>query len=82
LDRFNGYFRRPCSFAFSLSTNTGIAAADMGMPQLSMHSIREMMGCKDIIHAIHYFTAFLQNYPSLRERLNHNAINQLSDQPK
>ena len=45
-----------------LSTNTGIRAVDLGMPQLSMHSIREMMGCDDLTHATNLFEAYFRDF--------------------
>ena len=33
---------------FRISHNTGIRAADIGLPMLGMHSIREMMGGNDL----------------------------------
>ncbi len=51
----------------SLSANTGILAADIGMPQLSMHSIREMMGSKDLSHAYQFFTTFLLDKTKIEE---------------
>jgi aspartyl aminopeptidase len=33
-----------------LSTNTGIRTVDVGAPQLSMHSIREMTGKTQTLH--------------------------------
>ena len=47
---------------FRLSTNTGIRAVDIGMPQLSMHSIREMMGCQDLTYAYQVFRTFLKDF--------------------
>ena len=53
------------SSALRLSTNTGIRAVDLGMPQLSMHSIREMMGCEDLIHAANLFEAYFRDFRSV-----------------
>lgn len=46
-----------------LATLSGILTVDCGSPQLSMHSIREMMGAKDV------FTGYLQ----LRTALTHHS---------
>ena len=48
-----------------LSQNTGIRAVDLGMPQLSMHSIREMMGCSDLTFAHKLFVQFLKDFRRL-----------------
>jgi aspartyl aminopeptidase len=41
------------------STRLGIATVDVGIPQLSMHSARELCGVADPIHLAHALTAFL-----------------------
>ncbi len=41
------------------STRLGIATVDVGVPQLSMHSARELCGVDDPIHLSHALTAFL-----------------------
>jgi aspartyl aminopeptidase len=48
-----------------LSANTGIRTVDVGIPQLSMHSIREMCGVVDVSYACSLLTEFLK--PSFRE---------------
>ena len=48
-----------------LSANTGIRTVDVGVPQLSMHSIREMCGVVDMVYAINLFNAFFK--PSFRQ---------------
>ena len=48
-----------------LSTNTGIRAIDLGMPMLSMHSIREVMGCKDLSYAYRLFRTFLKDFSTI-----------------
>ena len=49
-----------------ISTRTGMAAIDMGCPQLSMHSIRETMGVIDLHHGLRLFEAFFRLYPKVR----------------
>jgi aspartyl aminopeptidase len=41
----------------------------MGNPQLSMHSIRETGGTKDVEHAIRLFEAFLGRFGELEARI-------------
>jgi aspartyl aminopeptidase len=48
-----------------ISTNTGIRAIDMGCPQLSMHSIRETMGVRDLTHGLALFRAFFTDFSSV-----------------
>ena len=43
------------------TTSLGVAGIDVGAPLLSMHSIREMAGAKDVDHAITAFTAFFES---------------------
>jgi len=52
-----------------LSANTGIRTVDVGNPQLSMHSIREMCGTSDITHAVNLFTAFYEQFPALDDSI-------------
>jgi hypothetical protein len=53
----------------SISQNTGIRAVDLGMPQLSMHSIREMMGVSDLTFAHRLFTTFFKDFRTLDSSL-------------
>jgi aspartyl aminopeptidase len=48
-----------------LSTNLGIRTVDVGVPQLSMHSIREMCGTEDIAICAKHFTAFFDNFAKI-----------------
>jgi hypothetical protein len=41
---------------------TGIRAIDLGMPQLSMHSIRETMGIADLTFAHKLFKEFFKQF--------------------
>ena len=52
-----------------LSAKLGIRTLDMGNPQLSMHSIRETGGAKDIDHAIGLFVQFFKHYGALEPRI-------------
>ncbi|KAL7534129.1 hypothetical protein ACHAXR_005651 [Thalassiosira sp. AJA248-18] len=52
----------PCGSTIGpiLSANTGIRTVDLGMPQLSMHSIRETMGIADLAHGLNFFKSFFK----------------------
>jgi aspartyl aminopeptidase len=45
-----------------ISAATGIRTIDMGCPQLSMHSIREIMGVHDLTHGLELFKAFYKHF--------------------
>ena len=55
----------PCGSTIGpiLSSKLGIPAIDVGVAQLSMHSIREMAGVDDISHSINLFSAFFTQCP-------------------
>ena len=57
-----------------LSTNTGIMAVDIGMPQLSMHSIREMMGSADLTSAVKLFLTFYRDFRTVRTSLEPEKV--------
>ena len=48
---------------------TGIRTIDVGMPQWSMHSVREVCGCDDVDYAVKHFIAFWEEVGSLSETL-------------
>jgi aspartyl aminopeptidase len=48
-----------------LSANTEIRTIDVGIPQLGMHSIREMCGTDDVGHAINILTQFYNEFSIL-----------------
>ena len=47
---------------------------DVGAPQLSMHSIREMCGTDDVAHACRHFRAFFEEFSSLKGTLKVDAV--------
>lgn len=52
-----------------LASGVGIRTVDCGIPQLSMHSIREMCGKEDIYFAYKHFKAFYQSFSSIDTKL-------------
>lgn len=48
-----------------LSTRTGIRTVDVGIAQLSMHSIREMCGTEDLEKTLDWFTAFFSEFSAV-----------------
>ncbi|KAI5950377.1 hypothetical protein KGF57_004340 [Candida theae] len=47
-----------------ISSATGVRTIDLGIPQLSMHSIRATIGSKDVGLGTKFFTGFFQNWRS------------------
>ncbi|XP_047309662.1 probable aspartyl aminopeptidase [Impatiens glandulifera] len=52
-----------------LASGTGIRTVDVGAPQLSMHSIREMCAVDDVKHSYEHFKAFFQEFSHLDNKL-------------
>nr|AJD23160.1 aspartyl aminopeptidase [Onygena corvina] len=52
-----------------LSAALGSRTLDLGSPQLSMHSIRETGGTKDVALATRLFTSFFENYTALAPKI-------------
>jgi aspartyl aminopeptidase len=48
-----------------LSAALGVRTLDLGNPQLSMHSIRETGGTKDVLYGTKLFSSFFENYSQL-----------------
>lgn len=46
----------------TLSSKTGMRAVDMGIPQLSMHSIRATTGARDVWLGVKFFKAFYEKW--------------------
>lgn len=62
----------PCGSTIgpAISANTGVRAIDLGMPQWSMHSIRETMGTSDVSMCIELFSAFLKDFRAVDDAIN------------
>jgi aspartyl aminopeptidase len=52
-----------------LASGLGIRTVDVGAPQLSMHSIREMCGIDDVLHSYNHFKAFFEEFSLLDGKL-------------
>lgn len=52
-----------------LSTNCGIRTVDVGVPQLSMHSVREMCGIDDAFSSLHLFIHFYEDFRKMDDSL-------------
>ncbi|KAK8362112.1 hypothetical protein V6Z12_A03G081900 [Gossypium hirsutum] len=57
----------PCGSTISpiLASGVGICTVDVGAPQLSMHSIREMCAVDDVKHSYEHFKAFFHKFSQL-----------------
>ncbi|XP_071734642.1 probable aspartyl aminopeptidase [Rutidosis leptorrhynchoides] len=53
-----------------LASGIGIRTVDCGIPQLSMHSVREICGKEDVDIAYNHFKAFYQTFSSVDQKLN------------
>ena len=61
----------PCGTTIGpiISAATGIRTVDAGMPQLSMHSCREVMGVADLTNGLDLFTAFFTHFREIDDAL-------------
>ena len=61
----------PCGTTIGPITSaaTGIRTVDAGMPQLSMHSCREVMGVADLTNGLDLFTAFFTHFREIDDAL-------------
>ena len=54
--------------------NTGLRTIDVGVPSLSMHSIRETCGVEDIANSFDLFLAFYRDFSALDANCDFEAI--------
>jgi len=52
-----------------LASGVGIRTVDVGAPQLSMHSIREMCAADDVKHSYEHFKAYFHEFSLLDPRI-------------
>jgi aspartyl aminopeptidase len=52
-----------------LSAKLGTRTLDLGNPQLSMHSIREVGGVYDVEHGVRLFESFFEHYSELEAKI-------------
>lgn len=52
-----------------LSTSTGVRTIDVGIAQLSMHSIREMCGTDDLDHTLTWFRGIFAHFSTVDNKL-------------
>ncbi|XP_035543170.1 probable aspartyl aminopeptidase isoform X1 [Juglans regia] len=52
-----------------LASGVGIRTVDVGAPQLSMHSIREMCAIDDVMHSYEHFKAYFQEFSHLDAKM-------------
>jgi aspartyl aminopeptidase len=53
-----------------LSSNLGVRTVDVGIPQLAMHSVREMCAVDDCHMSFELFTHLFKEYTALEASLN------------
>jgi len=65
----------PCGSTIGpiLSSHLGVRTLDLGLPQLSMHSIREMCGAKDVEHGVNALKSFFNNFTALDEEVGQGS---------
>lgn len=56
-------------YLYSVSSSLGIQAIDLGMPQLSMHSIREVQGTLDLTLTSRFLYSFLKDFNHVKNSL-------------
>lgn len=61
----------PCGSTIGpgLAASLGMRTLDLGNPQLSMHSIRETGGSKDVEHAVKLFDEFFESYGRVEPKI-------------
>jgi aspartyl aminopeptidase len=57
-----------------LASGLGVRTVDIGVPQLAMHSIREMCAVVDVAHGLKAFTAFFQTISELDRTVDPDTL--------
>jgi aspartyl aminopeptidase len=62
----------PCGSTIgpTISALTGIRTVDAGMPQLSMHSCREVMGVQDLYYGLQLMSGFFQHFRTIDDTID------------
>jgi aspartyl aminopeptidase len=62
----------PCGSTIgpTISALTGIRTVDAGMPQLSMHSCREVMGVQDLYYGLQLMSGFFQHFRNIDNNID------------
>ncbi|GMH01164.1 hypothetical protein Nepgr_003003 [Nepenthes gracilis] len=65
----------PCGSTIGpiLASGVGIRTVDIGVPQLSMHSIREMCAVDDIKHSYEHLKAYFEEFSHVDSKINVDA---------
>lgn len=65
----------PCGSTIGpiIAANIGVRTCDVGMPQLSMHSCREMMGTDDLTHCHALLVSFFSHFREVDELMADGA---------
>lgn len=71
LQLFVGRNDMPCGSTIGplIASRLGIRTLDIGNPQLSMHSCREVCGSEDVGYAVNLFTEFFESYNELEKSI-------------
>lgn len=66
----------PCGSTIGpiLAHNLGCRTVDVGMPQLSMHSIREMAGVDDVLYGYKHFQEFFSSFSAIDASLDVDSL--------
>ena len=66
---FPTFYRACGSTVGPLLSKIGVRTVDVGNAMLSMHSIRETAGSRDVQHAIDLFSSFFEGFAALDAKL-------------